>query len=219
MDKLLEVNKFIDTPELDIVANAMMKTYWRFIQKGKMKTNTQQEENEIGMMFEQITSGMCFNASVEMARFLTEEHKDNFETIMIITTHDILEDSPIRENIDKNGFHSYILIKDKNGIWYATSPANHNMTIKSSKQAKVKDNEYATTLFFDSSLTAVLEKIKNRDGFQLPNETDILSNLRDNTIPEILDGNRLKIFEIIRHKNKIVPKFTTVPRFTKIESI
>jgi hypothetical protein len=191
----------VDT--LDLVADAMIKTYFKLFRNfGRDKKNSSQKN--ITIIFEQATDGMCYYASAETIRSLAILSPDSFENMLIITSSEIPETSPLHNEV--SDYHSYFLIKDKGGEWYAASPANYNIKIGGKKNPS-----YATTIFHDQNLGNVLAKIQERDGIDFPDEDEIYEELKISRGFNKIKWGTVNIMEIKKSNGGIVTIFSNHP--------
>ncbi|HKB88440.1 MAG TPA: hypothetical protein VKC53_02195 [Patescibacteria group bacterium] len=180
---------------LDLVADAIMKAYLKQIHEYGM-IRIRPSQKSITELFEQSTDSQCRFASLETVGMLATNYPDYFKNLLIISTSLIPEDHVFGGDFEP--FHSYFLAEDNKGMWYAASPANHNVKLGAGKDANGQEREnnmYATTIFRDRNLNDVLNKIQTRDNLTFPSKKEIETGIRKNSGSFTTDGKTAKVLE------------------------
>lgn len=143
------------------------------------------------------TRARCYIASKDVIYNLAQTNTDFFQTMILISTKDIEDGSWLKKDFvqePKDLFHTYFLIKDNNGVWYAGSPANQNHN---------DEPNYANTLVISEKLDDLLKRISERDNARFPSSGSILEIVdnNDHSLPKISNWE-MNIVEIIQNVDK-----------------
>ena len=68
------------------------------------------------------TRAMCYHGSKDVVYDLSLQSRNLFESMILVSTEKIDDDSWLKTDVNQF-FHTYFLVKDKEGVWYAGSPA------------------------------------------------------------------------------------------------
>jgi len=117
------------------------------------------------------TESKCQRSSTEAIDFLNWRYPNLFDSMTILTSYD----DPKHSHQLKNGYkyHTYFLVKSKDGTWYASSPANHEPG---------KGESPLTKIFSSQNLQEVLDDIQVTDGGEWPNAEFIKQALRSSYV-------------------------------------
>jgi hypothetical protein len=114
--------------------------------------------------------GMCEAASVYSLYYLAQKYPQQFVGMAILTTYDNYRSPKGRLKDRLNEYHTYFIVRDKKGAWYAASPANHTPNPESSSLTRVIKS---------TDPQEVVNKIEEVDGGEWPSG-DFLSSVFQN---------------------------------------
>lgn len=208
-DLLVNYETVQNTTPLGAIEEAVKESIWIqtktklempgfFYEDGKLPT-TLREAVKVG------TSGMCAIGSENVIHKLATEKGNLFDKMTLISTNILSPDSPLNYDLpqeDRFTYHTYFLVQDKNGVWYAGSPANHYQT---------KEKDYATTLIVDKDLDALLRKMESRDKSSYPTSSDLMNQMDNMVATPLNSDNQVSIFDIRRTKDGI---YTSTYKFS-----
>lgn len=157
------VKPYIDIPA-EAVADAMMVAQAEMVSPviinpekylAKGADNTGQMEKLVA----DASSGMCEAASVYSLYFLAQRYPQEFDYMAILKTWDNYRRPKGKLKNGLGKWHTYFIVKDKKGIWYAASPANHTPNRKSSS---------LTRIYKSIEPQQIVNKIEKVDGGEWP---------------------------------------------------
>lgn len=132
------------------------------------------------------TADKCKDSSIYAIDYLNGKHGGLFSHLLLLEAHRN-EAVPFKSNSDYD-FHTYFLARDKEGIWYAGSPANHTIGGR---------NSPLTTVFSSESLDEILSLIRQKDGGDWPSAQYVERVLQESyTPPSPVNTSRIKLFTI-----------------------
>jgi hypothetical protein len=114
------------------------------------------------------TNGRCFVGSAIALAYLKQEQESLFDKMCMLIAY---SDSENKFRDDGWSFHAYFLVQDKDGVWFAGSPANY--------EGQEEGNDCLTNFFYDRSLKLVLDRIQSFEGGCWPDEKNVVSFLKD----------------------------------------
>ncbi len=194
-----DVNEFIsDISPLEAVENAIKESLWKQTETRIMNALAFPEKGVPKRLREALkegSEGLCNFGSRDVIHYLTTKHKDLFLKMLVISTEVIDYVSALNE-VRPQIFHSYFLVQDNDGVWYAGSPANHE---------HFKDKDYALTIIRDNSLDALIRKMEARDLATYPQAKDIENNSINTVAFPVGVNDLVNMFELRYTNNGILP--------------
>lgn len=127
-----------------------------------------QRENIREAILVNATRNECCYATSLVITFLHNKYSDLFSGIILLQAVDAAGTL-----FDGRGEHHNFLLKDKTGVWYSGSPANHTTS---------DPNSRLTSLHVEDDLDELLYAIKKRDGGLWPTEEKITEALTNPTL-------------------------------------
>lgn len=102
---------------------------------------------------EEISLGMCRDSSVYVINYLFNKFPEEFTHFALLQGYSA-SDEPFKYN-SNHQWHTYFLVKDRNNIWHAGSPANFN---------PVQQNSHMTRHLESENLSEIIGSIRDLDG-------------------------------------------------------
>ena len=116
--------------------------------------------NRLETLLAHTSQSQCFRASIFSLDILVRKYPDLFKRFIILTSSNKDQDQKFKQD-PLWDFHSYFLVEDKKGRWFASSPANH------------RDEDSPLLTVLSGTLNNVLNQIKESDNPLLwPNAED-----------------------------------------------
>lgn len=116
------------------------------------------------------TTGQCQKISLAIAKKLLEDHGEQFTHVFVLESWDPGDLQAIKRNIRFAGHHDFFVAVDREGNYFAGSPANID---KQSNPVKT-----ALTPYFGQNLEDILTDIQNGAGWEWPSASQVRSKLK-----------------------------------------
>ena len=134
---------------------------------------------------EALTRGVCINACEKSVDFLYRNFRDEFP-VMCFLHHEKVQTHAARPI---GVFHEYFLVKDKNGTWFAASPANHNRY--SGNESRLKK------VFSSKDLNHVLSGITEFEGGNWASKELIEETLKKQQSPCVWHNGKVGFIDFV----------------------
>jgi hypothetical protein len=156
------------TTAISAIEEAVKKSFWIQTQQQISREiyfeDKEPKHKRLKEVVEAGTRAMCYFGSKDVIYDLSLQNRDLFDSMILVSTELIDDDSWLKTEANQ-WFHTYFLVKDKDGMWYAGSPANNGVN---------KDKQYATTIIHGRNLGEVLEIMSERDKAHFPAESFVV---------------------------------------------
>lgn len=164
-------------PAEEAVADAMMVTQAEIMLP--LVGNNHYSTEDFEIMLRDNSKNLCGRASIFALAYLSQKYTNLYDYMIIMASFKSYE------RLFKNralNHHAFFLTKDKEGTWYATSPANHNPEAAGGQSPMTK-------IIKDRSLASIISTIEKHEGGMWPDADFIEHNLRKHyAAPKVLKG-------------------------------
>lgn len=142
--------------------------YWIEAMEGKTLPLGTNIDTEFEKILQLKSAERCTEASIDVIRYLFEKYPELFDNMMLLTAY-ASKKHPFAD--ERYNFHTYFLVKGKDGTYYAGSPANH----KAITSANQSTDSSLTRLLSSRDLREIIDQIQKVDGGEWPT-VDFIEN-------------------------------------------